>query len=67
MSSRANVTLPYEANDTDHLHAAQRRVHTKRWLAERERHLRLQPSPSLIPNAGDDEPRAVRLERRGRP
>jgi hypothetical protein len=55
MSSRANVTLPYEANDIDHLQAAQRRVQTKRWLAERERHLRLESSPSLVPDAGAAE------------
>jgi hypothetical protein len=62
MSSRANVTLPYEANDTDHLQAAQRRVQTKRWLAERERHLRLQKSPPLVPDVPAAEQRAGRLE-----
>ena len=65
MSSRSSVTLPYEANDTDHLRAAQRRMQTKRWLADREQGLRLQTSPSLVPDAADSAGSRNRQERTG--
>jgi hypothetical protein len=51
---RSTVTLPYEANYTDHWQAAQRRQQTKRWLAERECRLQRLESPPLSP-AADDE------------
>jgi len=58
----STVTLPYEANYTAHRTELQRRDQTKRWLAERERHLQHVEAPPLVP--GSDRRRGERAGRR---